>query len=131
MTGRVALRWWPLLFAAAWVVFAVAATEPQPWGWTDAPHWIATSGAVLLAWVAFQPERMGLRVAATLTAITFPLWRFFALAFDPIPNLPTASRVVAMTAWALIALTLVILYPVTWFEGYKRDHSQESRGDAG
>ncbi len=121
------LRWWPAAYAVAWAMFAWWAVEPQLFGggaW--ATRLLAGTGAVLLLWLAFEPRRPHLRIAATLVAIAFPLYRFFSLAWEPAPFLPTASRIVGMTAWALLAINLMIFYPITWFEGQRqgRDHGR-------
>jgi hypothetical protein len=117
--GHVLMRWWPAGYAAGWVLFACFGTNPQLLDVSWAASALAGLGAVLLLMMAACPSVRFVRIAGTLVAIAFPLYRFLSLAWEPTPFLPTASRVVAMTAWALLAFSIVVLYPVTWFEGRK------------
>ena len=117
--GHRIMRWWPMVYAFAWAVFAAFAVEPQLLG-TGGARWIAAAGAVLMFALAIRPDIKWLRVVATLVAFTFPAYRFLTLALEPTPFLPTASRIVAMTAWALICLTIVILYPAVWYQGFTK-----------
>ena len=126
-SGHILMRWWPLGYAAGWATFAVLATNPRLLDSAWSTHVLAGTGAILLTVMAFRPAAQTLRMVAVLVAIAFPLYRFLSLAWEPTPGLPTTSRIVAMTAWALLAFSLVVLYPVAWFEGRRKVASDAGR----
>ena len=45
--GQVAMRWWPIIYGAAWTVFALFATTPSLFNWADAAPVLAGFGALL------------------------------------------------------------------------------------
>lgn len=127
MAGRHAMRWWPAVYAVAWTMFAVFTGPPELFGWVGTGHVLAAVGALMLAWMAVRPQDRWARLAGTLVAISFPLWRLMSLLWEDVGPLAAPQRLVAMTAWTVIAASLIALYPATWFEGFQITANRDDR----
>lgn len=125
MQKRWIVRWWPLLYSFAWIIWAVLAPEPHIADMSYIGHAGAGLGAIGLLVMAFWPGKVAVRFFGTLLAVVYPLYRALSLAANPEAIPDTGRRIVAICFSLVVILSLLVMYPTLWWVAKSKDIEDE------
>lgn len=116
------IRWWPLVYCPAWVIWALIAPEPFVFGTNNHfAHFLAALGAIGLICMAIKPEYRWVRLLGTIAAASYPLYRALSVAIENNEVLNTNRRIVTVSFDMIAVISLLILYPIMmWASSEKR-----------
>lgn len=122
MHTRWIVRWWPLLYLPAWLVFSILAPEPFITGSNDhLAHVLASLGALSLILMAFKPDKQWVRFLGTIFTASYPLYRALSVAVENNDAISNTRRAVTVSFDLIPVISLLILYPMMmWVASGKR-----------